>query len=155
MMPLCAIAQEKYTDKLKQQNGQGAAVIIHQDIEMEELVNGPMSLSKDSAHAKLQDAVLNPEKTSGTFNKGMGYRVQIYMAGNTAKDKTMVKNWARKFKTHFPTVNAYVYFNSPHWICAAGDFKTREEANEMLHMIRNRGAFTSASIVRSKVNVFK
>ncbi|MCQ2222934.1 MAG: SPOR domain-containing protein [Bacteroidaceae bacterium] len=151
LFPLVGMAQEKYTDKLRQRGTSGAVVVVHQDAEIEELVNGNSVASRDTASVDLADEA-KKEKTSGPHTKADGYRVQIYMAGNTANDKAVVKGYAKRFKSRFPNVNAYVSFNSPHWVCTVGDYKTREEANEMLKQVRS--SFNTAYIVRSKINKF-
>ena len=154
--PFVGKAQEKYTDQLKRQGSSGAVVVVHQDAEIEELVNGTAApvVSRDTVTTTVENVVKKNEKTSGPHTKVNGYRVQIYMAGNTAQDKATVKSWARRFKNYFPAVNAYVYFNAPHWVCSVGDYKSHEETSEMLSQIRATSAFSSASIVRSKINNF-
>lgn len=159
LCPIVGMAQEKYTDQLKRQNSSGAAVVVYQDAELEELVNGSgapsLSESRDSISMSLQTAIKKPERpTSGPHTKIDGYRVQIYMAGNTAQDKAVVKSWARRFKNYFPSINAYVYFDSPHWVCSVGDYRSRSEANEILMQIRSTSQFNSASVIRSKINNF-
>lgn len=152
LFPIMGMAQEKFTDKLKRRSSNGASVILVQDSIIEELVNGTLSANPtaDSLKQAGQKVVRN-NKTSGSYNRINGYRVQIIMAGNTAKDQSSVKAMARKFKNSFPNVNAYVYFNAPHWVCSVGDYYSREEAAEMLKQVRAMG-FNSSSIVRSKIN---
>ena len=50
-------------------------------------------------------------------------------------------------------MSVYAGFQSPHWLCRAGDFRTVEEANEYLHKMRETGRFDEAVIVKSKINV--
>lgn len=161
LCPVWGMAQGKFTDKLKQKSSNGAVVIVHHDNEIEELVTGVKSASSAGASASTsrttpQDtlglAETQPVKNSGPHVRVNGYRIQIYMAGNTAKDKAAVKSLARRFKTYFPDVNAYVYFNSPHWICSVGDYKNREDAEAMLTQVRAQ--FNSSCIVRSKINYY-
>lgn len=156
--PFVGKAQGKYTDALKRQNASGARVMVYQDAELEELVNGSdaPAFTSDSVSLSVSSEIKKPDnnRTSGPHTKVNGYRVQIYMAGNTAEDKATVKSWARRFKNHFPDVNAYVYFDSPHWVCSVGDYRSRDEANQMLTQIRSTSQFNSASIVRSKINSF-
>lgn len=154
LCPLQGMAQEvKYTDQLRQRNAQGGVVIVHMDSELEDLVNGVGVNTNDSVKVTLENAN-KPVKTEGPHTKQNGYRVQIYMAGNTAADKKKVQSWARRFKVYFPSTNAYVYFSSPHWVCEVGDYKTRQEASDMLTQVRGTHQFNSASVVRSKINNF-
>ena len=53
----------------------------------------------------------------------------------------------------FPDLPVYVSFASPHWLCRAGDFRSMEEASEVLRQIREMGIFREAVIVKSKINV--
>lgn len=160
LLVLCPVVgraqEEKYTDQLGRKNAAGGVVIVYQDEEIEELVNGKFvpAAVRDSLARVAREEARKKEKTDGPHTKVNGFRVQIFMAGNTAKDKATIRNWARKFKTYFPDVNAYVTFNAPHWVCAAGDFRSREEANELLRQVRAIGQFKGACIVRSKVNSF-
>lgn len=152
LFPLMGMAQEKYTDQLKRNSSNGASVILVQDSIIEELVNGTIKANPTADSLKLaSQKVVRNNKTTGSYNRINGFRVQIIMAGNTAKDQASVKAMARKFKNAFPNVNAYVYFNAPHWVCSVGDYYSRQEASEMLKQVRAMG-FNSSSIVRSKIN---
>lgn len=148
LFPLVGMAQEKFSDKLRRRSSSGASVILVQDSIIEELVNGTKQ------NVVPTDTLLpeRPTKTSGAFNRVNGYRVQIMMAGNTAKDKEAVKSIGRRFKNYFPDVNVYVSFHAPHWVCTVGDYHSREEASTMLQQLRATGQFNSSSIVRSKIN---
>ncbi len=151
LFPLLGMAQTKFTERIQQRSTSGGVVVVYQDAEIEELVNGSNNVSpasRDTASV----AEKKVEKTSGPHTKENGYRVQIYMAGNTSNDKAVAKSYAKRFKNSFPQVNAYVTFNSPHWICTVGDYKTRGEAEAMLKQVRRQ--FRSAYIIRSKINNF-
>lgn len=154
LFPLVGMAQEKYTDKLKSQSSKGSSVILVQDSVIEELANGIIKANPAADSLKnVGRKVVTNNKTTGSYNRINGFRVQIIMAGNTAKDQSNVKAMARRFKNCFPNVNAYVYFNSPHWVCSVGDYYSREEASKMLSQVRAMG-FNSSSIIRSKINNF-
>lgn len=152
--------QEKYTETLRQKNSSGASVEVNQDDELDDLVNGGSNASVNGqkkpdggvpSFAKKPTGI--PMKNGGPHSKTNGFRVQIYMAGNTANDKAVVKSYAKRFKSNFPSVNAYVYFNSPHWVCAVGDFQTKQEADLMLKRVRP--TFRTAYVVRATINSFK
>ena len=57
----------------------------------------------------------------------------------------------QKVKRMFPELNVYTHFASPRWICRAGDFKTYEEANDVLQQMRETGALTGISIVKDQI----
>ena len=83
-----------------------------------------------------------------------GFRVQVYYGGNNHKSKLQAQRMAERAKIWFEDHTVYTSFVSPHWICRVGDFKTREEAMELLKEMRESGRFPMAVIVKSKVNVF-
>lgn len=119
-----------------------------------------------SAHAR-QDSVLVrtqpddvlpiPVREDSVPRKRMrvdGFRVQVYYGGNNHKSKLQAQRMAERAKIWFENQSVYTSFASPHWICRVGDFKTREEAMELLTAMRESGRFPMAVIVKSKVNVF-
>ena len=55
-------------------------------------------------------------------------------------------------KAHYGNVPVYVHFYSPRWICRVGNYRTYEEAHQMLVNLRNLG-YTQASIVKGKITV--
>ena len=153
LVPMVGWAQEEtYMDRLQQRSASGGVVVVHQDAAIEELVNGTGRAARVVRDTLATHPRTN-ERSSGPHTKANGYRVQIYMAGNTANDKAVAKSHAKRFKTFYPTVNAYVRFSSPHWVCEVGDFRTQAEANEFLKRVRAQ--FRTSYVVRSKVNEFK
>ena len=55
-------------------------------------------------------------------------------------------------KSHYPEEPIYVHFYSPRWICRVGNYRTYEEAHEMLMNIRKLG-ISGASVVKGKITV--
>ena len=55
-------------------------------------------------------------------------------------------------KSHYPNVPVYVHFYSPRWICRVGNYRTYEEAHQMLVSLRDLG-FDQATIVKGKITV--
>jgi hypothetical protein len=82
-----------------------------------------------------------------------GFRIQVYFGDNSRKGKTEARAAGLRFRNSFPELPVYVSFASPHWKCQAGDFRTIEEASEILKQIREMGIFREAVIVKSKINV--
>lgn len=157
LCPFAGYAQqalEKYTEKLQEVGPGGAVVIVHQDEEIDKLVNPSATSVVRTTTTTKTNTVRKVEKPTGTATrqKDVGYRIQIIMAGNTVEDKTKVKSIAKRFKNYFPSVNAYVYFSSPHWVCSVGDFREREDATSLLSRVRATSQFNSACIVKSKIN---
>ena len=85
-------------------------------------------------------------------HKVMGYRVQAFAGGNSRKDRQQAEQVRNSIKTHYPNVPIYVHFYSPRWICRVGNYRTYEEAHQMLTNLRNLG-YSQASIVKGKITV--
>ena len=81
-----------------------------------------------------------------------GYRVQAFAGGNSRKDRQQAEQIRNNIKSHYPNVPVYVHFYSPRWICRVGNYRTYEEAHQMLVSLRNLG-FDQATIVKGKITV--
>lgn len=85
----------------------------------------------------------------------IGYRVQVFADNNhrTAKNEAQIKE--RNIISRFPMVSTYISYKAPSWRLRVGDFRTHEEALEMLNEIKK--AFPSYSreviIVRDRINL--
>ena len=84
--------------------------------------------------------------------KVMGYRVQAFAGGNSRKDRQQAEQVRNNIKSHYPNVPVYVHFYSPRWICRVGNYRTYEEAHQMLVSLRALG-FEQATIVKGKITV--
>ena len=85
-------------------------------------------------------------------HKITGYRVQAFAGGNSRKDRQQAEQVRNSIKSHYPNVPVYVHFYSPRWICRVGNYRTYEEAHQMLVSLRNLG-FDQATIVKGKITV--
>ena len=100
------------------------------------------------------------EETSPDFSKKImrggvkvnGYRVQAFAGGNSRKDRIQAEKIGNEIKSSFADVPVYVHFYSPRWICRVGNYRTYEEAHQMLIQLRNLG-YNQASIVKGKITV--
>ena len=81
-----------------------------------------------------------------------GFRVQAFAGGNSRKDRLQAEQTGDKIKASFPEEPVYVHFYSPRWICRVGNYRTYEEAHQMLVSLRKLG-FTQATIVKGKITV--
>ena len=81
-----------------------------------------------------------------------GYRVQAFAGGNQRKDRQKAEQVGNTIKNNFPDEPIYVHFYSPRWICRVGNYRTYEEAHQMLLNIRKLG-ISGASIVKGKITV--
>lgn len=84
--------------------------------------------------------------------KVTGYRVQAYSGGNSRADRQRAQNIGDAIKSRFPDLPIYVHFYSPRWICRVGNFRTYDEANEVLKVIKDMG-YSQACIVKGKITV--
>lgn len=84
--------------------------------------------------------------------KVTGYRVQAYSGGNSRADRQKAENIGNAIKMRFPDLPIYVHFYSPRWICRVGNFRTYQEANEVLKEVKGMG-YSQACIVKGKITV--
>ena len=161
-------AQTTFTRNLPRPVAGEGRVTLHQDAEIEALVNGasavpPVSTSSrpSATVPKAQPDTLSQADTTATesvFTTGRrvranGYRIQVYAGGNNRQSKSEAYSMANLVRAYFDDVQVYTHFISPRWICRVGDFRTYEEANELLRRMRQTQKFREASIVKSKIIV--
>lgn len=81
-----------------------------------------------------------------------GYRVQAFAGGNTRQDRLKAEQVGNEIKQRFPEEPVYVHFYSPRWICRIGNYRSYEEAHQMLLEIQQLG-YKQALIVKGKITV--
>ena len=81
-----------------------------------------------------------------------GYRVQVYAGGNSRDARVKAERTGREINALFPGEPVYVHFYTPRWICRMGNYRTYEEASEILRAVKKLG-YTSAIIVKGKITV--
>ncbi|MBQ8988932.1 MAG: SPOR domain-containing protein [Prevotella sp.] len=81
-----------------------------------------------------------------------GYRVQVFAGGNSRNDRIKAERTGNEIKQLFPGEPVYVHFYSPRWICRMGNYRTYEEAHDVLTRVKNLG-YESAIIVKGKITV--
>lgn len=84
--------------------------------------------------------------------KVSGYRVQAFAGGNSRVDRQKAERIGNDIKSHYADVPVYVHFYSPRWICRVGNYRTYEEAHQMLVSLRKLG-YSQATIVKGKITV--
>ena len=82
-----------------------------------------------------------------------GYRVQAFAGGNSRKDRQQAESVGNQIKSSYPGVPVYVHFYSPRWICRIGNYRTYEEAHDILRQVKQMG-YPSAVIVKGKITVY-
>ena len=161
---LCSVplfAQQTFTEKLQQVVETAGRIILHQDVSITDLVNGkkkqqtaaPSGRRQDDLTGAFADSTVADSLSLGPKIKINGYRIQVYFGDNSRKGKTEARAAGLRFRNSFAELPVYVSFVSPHWLCRAGDFRTMEEASDVLRQIREMGIFPEAVIVKSKINV--
>ena len=176
-IPMGAGAQT-FTQRLQKQPSAGqGSVTIHQSDSIDKLVNTTVltttksstttktstpsatsTTSKSTAIATATQPVETPDTTNlsqkmiRNGHKVMGYRVQAFAGGNSRKDRQKAEQTRNSIKSHYPNVPVYVHFSSPRWICRVGNYRTYEEAHQMLVSLRELG-FDQATIVTGKITV--
>ncbi|MBE6270627.1 MAG: SPOR domain-containing protein [Prevotella ruminicola] len=96
-----------------------------------------------------------PEEIQKKIMKGTkmtGYRVQVFAGGNSRRDRIKAERIGSEIKGLFPSEPVYVHFYSPRWICRMGNYRTYEEAHEVLDRVKRNG-YQSAIIVKGKITV--
>jgi len=154
-------AQQTFTDRLQQVVGSAGRIVLYQDKSITDLVNNvknpvatPVQKRQiDSTVSHLSDLTAVDTLSLGPKVKINGFRIQVYFGDNSRQGKTEARAAGLRFRNSFPELPVYVNFVSPHWKCQAGDFRTMEEASEVLRQIREMDIFREAVIVKSKINV--
>lgn len=108
---------------------------------------------------KAETTTAAPAETPDTRKKVMrnsykvtGFRVQVFAGGNSRRDRQKAEQIGENIKANIPGEPVYVHFYSPRWICRMGNYRTYEEAHQMLQAVRKLG-YTQASIVKGKISV--
>lgn len=84
-----------------------------------------------------------------------GFRVQVFSDNNTRTAKNEARAKAKQVAARFPQLSTYVRYTSPYWRLKVGDFRTRQEADEVAEQLRK--AFPAFSkeirVVRDRINL--
>ena len=110
------------------------------------------SLSSSTSPSSTPDTVDTSKKVIRGGYKVAGYRVQAFAGGNSRADRIKAEQTGNNIKAQFADVPVYVHFYSPRWICRVGNYRTYEEAHQMLVSLRKLG-YSQATIVKGKITV--
>ena len=108
------------------------------------------STKRDSTD--ISDSADDNHKKVMRGQKVNGYRVQVFAGGNSRNDRIKAERIGNEVKSLFPGVPVDVHFYSPRWICRMGNYRTYEEAHDVLNQVKNLG-YQSAIIVKGKITV--
>jgi hypothetical protein len=81
------------------------------------------------------DELVNKHKYFNEVQRTIpGYRIQIFSgSGNYSKGNALSER--SRFMGRYPSVKAYIIFNTPYYIVKTGDFRTRLEAEAFRQLI--------------------
>ena len=115
------------------------------------VVKGNISTLASSTTTPTQTKTSKPT----AYTTRAGWRVKFFTGGSSRVDKENAQAAGREFKRLFPDTPVYMHFVSPHWICVAGDFVNKEDADAFISRVRESRQFntTGMTVMKSRVNV--
>ena len=135
LVSLPLMAQDNIVDRLEQTVAGQGVITIHQDARL------------DSLLGMVYDPTMNKSKKIQT----MGYRIQIYAGGNTRYAKEEALKAAEYVKTKYPEIPVYTEFVAPRWVCRVGDYKTIEEADQVMRMLKKSRTYKEIAILPNQI----
>ncbi len=94
----------------------------------------------------------NSKKVMVNSKKVPGYRIQVFAGSNTRNDRTKAQEVGQKLKKEVPGQPIYVHFYSPRWVCRFGNFKKKDDAENMLKRVKKLG-YKTACVVKCPISV--
>lgn len=145
---IVANAQQQRREILNELNTpsqRGGRVTVFEDESTRQVLGRPITPARQ--------ATIAPDGSA--FYEMQGYRIQAFVSNDqrTARDQAQARRDA--INNAFPEHQAEMYFTSPWWRVRAGNFETRDEAEEAMHQMRRiLPAFgRELSIVRDNVRI--
>ena len=86
-------------------------------------------------------------------HKAQGYRICIFTGGNSRADKNKAIQMGNKCRAKFGELAVYPSFIAPRWVTYVGDFRTHQEAQKYVTLIRRARLSYEVRVVRSEVNL--
>ena len=131
--------QQNIVDKLQNDEVGKGKVTIHQSPEISALLGVIHVKAKEGETPKVL--------------KSRGYRVQVYAGNSSRVSREEAYEIAEQLKQEFPEIAVYTFFRSPRWLCRVGDYKSVEEADAAMRLLKNTGKFKEVSVVREQINI--
>lgn len=129
------MAQENIVDRLLQVVPDQGVISIHQDSRLEALLG----------------VTYDPSKSKGKKIQTVGYRIQIYAGGNTRYAKEEAQKAAQYIREKYPDIPVYTEFVAPRWVCRVGDYKTIEEADQAMRILKQSRHFKEIAILPNQL----
>ena len=86
-------------------------------------------------------------------HKAQGYRICIFTGGNSRQDKNEAIQMGNKCRAKFGELAVYPSFIAPRWVTYVGDFRTHQDAQKYVTLIRRSRISYEVRIVKSEVNL--
>lgn len=115
--------------------------------------NSSDKTNSGAADGKSKTGAGSKTYTSRARHKARGFRICIFTGGNSRADKTKATQMGNKCRDKFPELAVYPSFIAPRWVTHVGDFKTRQEAQKYVNLIRKAHFTYEVRIVASEVNI--
>ena len=128
---------------------------IVDELQKAEAGQGTVTIVQDAKISALLGKVYvkSADKDEPEFLKARGYRVQVYAGNNSRKARAEANEVAEEIKKEFPELPVYSFFQPPRWLCRVGDYRSIEEADASMRMLKATGKFKEVSIVREQINI--
>ncbi len=79
----------------------------------------------------------NPEQQDkANKTKVKGYRIRVFSGNQQGVSKNKAYKIQDEINAKMPDLSTYVSFKTPNWRIMVGDYRTTEEANSMLRILR-------------------
>jgi cytoskeletal protein RodZ len=174
-----SIAAQTFLDRLQTNAAGQGTITVQQDTAISNLVLDPHSTVKPEdrkptpttpsttnttqnpprANASRTDSTTTTTPVTTPQNNRVrrtvnGYRIQAFAGGNSREDRKKAERTANDIRAQLPNVAVSAHFYPPRWICYVGNYRTMEEANQMLRTIKGLG-YSQALVVRAKITVYQ
>lgn len=159
---------QTFTERVQQKEAGKGTVTLHQSSDIDQLLNDPTATdmqqpTQSSQNSQQAQSTRQPQQNTTASNDDpkptttgrkvvMGYRVQAFAGGNSRKDRQAAEQARNNIKSQIPGVVVDAHFRSPRWICLVGNFRTYEEAHQMMVKLQNIG-YSQATIVKAKITI--
>jgi len=141
VLPISGQQENSIINNLTKDNKGEGTIRIYQNDRIAALV-GKRGEGKD----------LNEDGTS-TYLRAKGYRVHLYSEIASKESKNKAYNIERKFLEAYPEIHSYITVDGPKMRVRVGDFKTWEEANQLMQELRKKYREISAEAMIVKDDI--
>lgn len=130
---------------LEAQNNNGQRKEILSEINSRSQGKGDVTIYEDESIAHILGRPMGPARTIYStsdgevrFYKTRGYKIQAFSGNNQRTSRNEAISKQNSINSAFPELETVILFESPFWRLRVGNFKTREEAEEVMSEMRSR-----------------